>query len=294
MKILTLNAHSLQEENYWMKLSCFVDAVVRERPDVIALQEVNQTMSAPVIDPARLEGLVSVPGSDIPIRWDNHAAEVARRLRRAGVACSWTWLPIKVGYGKYDEGVALFSLKGKITQVDSFRISSCQQYHNWKTRKVLGVRIEGREDWFYTVHMGWWGDEEEPFLMQWGRLDARLAEKKALAPVWLLGDFNSPAEVRGEGYDCICSFGWQDTYRLARQKDSGVTVEGVIDGWRDKLEDSTDAAGMRIDHIWCSRPVPILRSGVRFNGKNGPQVSDHYGVLIETEENRSSEEEPNL
>ena len=294
MKILTLNAHSLQEENYRLKLNYFIDAVVRERPDVIALQEVNQTMSAPVIDDEQLEGMVPVPGNDIPVRSDNHAAAVAHCLRSAGVNCSWTWLPIKVGYGKYDEGVALFSLKGAINQVDSFRISSCAGYHNWKTRKVLGVRIDGRDDWFYTVHMGWWGDEEEPFLMQLGRLDAGLAEKKKLAPVWLLGDFNNPAEVRGEGYDCIRSFGWQDTYLLAREKDSGITVEGAIDGWRDKLDDPSSVTGMRIDHIWCSHPVSVLRSSVRFNGKKDLQVSDHYGVLIETYEDAKSREEDAL
>ena len=296
MKILTLNTHSLQEENYWLKLACFLDIIVRERPDIVALQEVNQTISAPLIDPVRLNNMVPVPGNEIPVRWDNHAAEVAYRLGRAGVPCSWTWLPIKVGYGKYDEGVALLSLSGKITQVDSFRISRSDNYHNWKTRKVLGVRIEGREDWFYTAHMGWWGDEDEPFLMQWGRLDTRLAEKKELAPVWLLGDFNSPAEVRNEGYDCIRKFGWQDTYLLADKKDSGITVEGVIDGWRDKLDPSAKANGMRIDHIWCSQTVPIRRSHVKFNGKNGPQVSDHFGVLVETgpEEESSLKEVCNL
>ena len=294
MKILTLNTHSLQESDYRLKLNCFIDTVVREHPDVIALQEVNQTRSAPEVDVKKLEGMVTVPENDIPVRWDNHAAEVAHCLRKAGIANSWTWLPIKIGYGKYDEGVALFSLKGKIAQVDSFRISSCCQYHNWKTRKVLGVRIEGRNDWFYTVHMGWWGDEEEPFLMQWGHLNTRLSEKKELAPVWLLGDFNSPAEVRGEGYDCIRSFGWQDTYLLAREKDSGITVEGAIDGWRDKLDDPTSVTGMRIDHIWCSHPVSVLRSSVRFNGKKDLQVSDHYGVLIETYEDAKSREEDAL
>ena len=291
MKILTLNTHSLQEADYQLKLNCFIDTVVREQPDVIALQEVNQTMSAPEASSEMLSGMVPVPGNDVPVRWDNHAAAVARALHKAGFACSWTWLPIKVGYGKYDEGVALFSLNRKITQVDSFRISSSRQYHNWKTRKVLGVRVEGRDDWFYTVHMGWWGDEEEPFLMQWGRLDAKLSEKKELAPVWLLGDFNSPAEVRGEGYDCIRSFDWQDTYLLAEEKDNGITVEGAIDGWRDKLDDPTSVSGMRIDHIWCSRSVDVLRSNVRFNGKKDLQVSDHYGVLIETNENTKRREE---
>ena len=130
--------------------------------------------------------------------------------------------------------------------------------------------------------MGWWGDETEPFQEQWARLEAGLSGKRALAPVWLLGDFNSPAHVRGEGYDHIRSFGWQDTYLLAEEKGGGITVEGTIDGWQNRSE--TPAAGMRIDYIWCSRPMSVLRSEVRFNGVQEARVSDHYGVLVETGE----------
>lgn len=282
MKLLTLNTHSLQEENYHQKLAWFVDLILRKRPDLIALQEVNQSISAPVADPARLIGLTSVPGWGIPVRWDNHAAEIAYRLRQAGVACSWTWLPIKIGYGKYDEGIAILSLGPRIAQADAFPISGVQDYRNWRTRKSLGVRLEGMDDWFYTVHMGWWSDPQEPFQGQWARLSDALSEKVASAPVWLLGDFNSPAEVRNEGYDHIRAAGWQDTYLLAGTKGSGYTVEGVIDGWRDKLT-SPIPDGMRIDHIWCSRKVPVKSSCVLFNGKCGPQVSDHFAVMIETD-----------
>ena len=42
MKLLTLNTHSLVEENYSEKLSIFVKAVAEIKPDIIALQEVNQ------------------------------------------------------------------------------------------------------------------------------------------------------------------------------------------------------------------------------------------------------------
>jgi len=280
MKLLTLNTHSLQEENQQRKLREFVRAVLEERPRVIALQEVSQTMSAAEAGEELLEGMVPVPGKRVPLRRDNYAARAARCLLKEGVRCSWVWLPVKVGYGKYDEGVALFVLGGEIDRVDSFPISSCRRYADWKTRKILGVRLRGQDDWFYTVHMGWWEDETEPFREQWARLEEGLSLKKTLGPVWLMGDFNSPAHVRGEGYDHIRGMGWQDTYLLAKEKDDGVTVEGVIDGWRD----GTAAPGMRIDHIWCSRPVKVLRSCVRFDGKKDPRVSDHYGILVETEE----------
>lgn len=39
MKILTLNSHSLREENYEEKLQWFVEGILREKPDIIALQE---------------------------------------------------------------------------------------------------------------------------------------------------------------------------------------------------------------------------------------------------------------
>ena len=100
--------------------------------------------------------------------------------------------------------------------------------------------------WYYTVHLGWWKDEEEPFADQWNIL-AAAAGAKPLA--FLLGDFNSEADVRGEGYDLILRSGWQDTYRLARQRDDGYTVVQAIDGWRDAPD---AAAKKRIDQIWCS------------------------------------------
>lgn len=280
MKILTINTHSLQEENYQQKLEWFIQGVIQERPDLIAMQEVNQSINAPEAPEAMLTGLYPMPGG-IPIRVDNHAAQVASQLRKAGIPCSWVWLPLKLGYGKYDEGIALLSLGRPIRNTDAILISKCNDYYNWKTRKVLGVQLEGMEDWFYTIHMGWWQDAEEPFQRQWLFLNGSLATKRQWAPIWLMGDFNAPAEVRGEGYDCVQSSGWLDTYDLAAQRDEGITVPGIIDGWRDKILD-LDAPGMRIDQIWCSQSRNIARSAVVFNGKNHPAVSDHFGVLIET------------
>ena len=45
MKLMTLNTHSLAEPDYEKKLEVFAGVVEQERPDIIALQEVNQTMS---------------------------------------------------------------------------------------------------------------------------------------------------------------------------------------------------------------------------------------------------------
>jgi len=282
MKILTLNTHSLQEENYAEKLEWFVQGILKEKPDIIALQEVNQTCNAEVLEPEKLEGQYPVPGC-MQIRADNHAAQVARRLRSAGVDCYWTWIPIKLGYGKYDEGVAILSLGRPIRCVDQFPISRVNDYHNWRTRAVLGVQVEGLEDWFYTIHMGWWDDEVERFLDQWKNLNCCIMSKRMCGTVWLLGDFNAPDCIHGQSYEHIVATGWVDTFKTAHIADSGITVPGVIDGWRAQPE-ARRGSGMRLDYIWCSRKKEIRSSRVVFNGTNEPVVSDHFGVMIDVKE----------
>ena len=49
MRLLTLNTHSLVEPDYEAKRKFFVDFIAKEQPDVFALQEVNQTASAPAM-----------------------------------------------------------------------------------------------------------------------------------------------------------------------------------------------------------------------------------------------------
>ena len=314
MKIITINTHSLEEPDYEKKLHQFAEAVLAEQPDVIAMQEVNQSINAKQRDLSQLSGYVDCPDFSGPVRLDNHAARLAEILSENGRRYFWSWVPAKLGYDKYDEGLALFCRK-PILEVDSFRISRSSDYENWKTRRILGVKTN--DGWFYTVHMGWWDDEEEPFWEQWERLEEHLrplrdiqepahrgtslhtisqAEKTAedcteKPPVWLMGDFNSLDSIAGQGYDLIRKSGWKDTYCLARTKDKGITVGKVIDGWRERLSEEPfgkkakepvlEQEGMRIDYIWCSHSVPVANSLVICNGEKYPVVSDHYGVMIE-------------
>lgn len=259
-----------------------MDVIVKEQPDILALQEVSQSVGAPPAEGRLLKGLFTCRGQEPVIRKDNHALQVASGLEKAGVHCSWFWQPVKIGYGKYDEGMALFCLNQEIREAESFYISGCTAYENWKTRKVLGIRTDQYDDWFYSVHMGWWQDEEESFRDQWNRLEQRLLTRKREARIWLLGDFNSPCGIAGQGYDCVCASGWKDTYELAGERDSGATVEGVIDGWESQKGGQVPGLGMRIDYIWCSVAVPVQTSRVIFNGSNGLKVSDHFGVLVTT------------
>lgn len=53
MKLLTLNTHSLIIPEHEAKREIFVDFIAKEQPEVFALQEVNQTASAPLLGDVR-------------------------------------------------------------------------------------------------------------------------------------------------------------------------------------------------------------------------------------------------
>lgn len=261
MKLLTINTHSLIEDEYEKKLDIFVEETARIKPDIIAMQEVNQTTDGV---PFEAHEEICVLGSR-QLRRDNHAVNVWLRLREKGLNYNFAWQGIKLGYGRYDEGLAVFSLN-PIEETDSFKFSRTDDYKNWKRRTAVGVKVNG--EWFYSIHMGWWNDGEEPFYEQWRRLDEHLNTDER---IWLLGDFNSPDNVKNEGYDCVLSSGWYDTYILAEKKDEGHTVTGKIDGWNE-LKKS------RIDYIFTNKQIPVESSSVVFDGEK--QISDHFGVMV--------------
>ena len=267
MKLLTINTHSLEERDCNKKLIVLAKTISEEIPDIIALQEVNQTRSAKKLS------INPFVNNKYLVCEDNYVASLLKELEKFGVLYYCVWLPVKVGYDKYDEGLAILS-RLPILDTDDFLISDCNNYFYWKTRRILGIMTEA--GWFYSIHMGWWKDKEEPFQKQWKRLNKHLKTKKN---VWLMGDFNSPADTAKEGYELILSDGWYDSYKAAKSKDSGFTVEHQIDGWR---ENKTNK--MRIDYIFSNFNADILSSKVIFNNTNRSVISDHYGIIIETKE----------
>ncbi len=272
MKLMTLNTHSLIEENYSEKLNIFVKAVARIKPDIIALQEVNQNkMKEQVTD---LKNFYA-PDKKTIVREDNHALNVVKMLSNVGINYHWSYKNIKNGYDVYDEGIAIMSLS-PIIFTDCFTVSKKDDYSDWKTRKVLGIKVKDfPNNVFFSVHYGWW-DDEDSFSGQWLTTLEKLRKYRS---VWLMGDFNNPAEIKKEGYNLIERSGFYDSYKKAHIKDNGITVDRIIDGWRDRIKNSAD--GMRIDQIWSSKPHKIKSHRVIFNGENFPIISDHYGIIIE-------------
>ena len=174
MKLLTLNTHSLIIPEHEAKREIFVDFIAKEQPEVFALQEVNQTASAPLLEEVPA-GYYPCPGNHVPLKADNHAAAVAKMLAQRGIHYDWSWLPAKIGYDIYDEGAAVFS-RAPITDAENLLLSQINDYNNWKTRRTLGVCAG--DVWYYTVHLGWWKDEAEPFAPQWEKLSKAAGAKK--------------------------------------------------------------------------------------------------------------------
>ncbi len=277
MKLLTINIHSHDDSfdaavlNHHMKeLAVFLH---EEMVDLIALQEAAQEMDRPFA------------GSDLPmhcmikdaahtVRQGNAAYLLANHLQELNEEYYWIWNGFKLGYRKYEEGLAIFSRK-PITDTDCFWISGIRDFQHFKSRKALTAKIRtGQgEALVCNVHMGRWDDPEESFKDQMKRLQDALTEK---TQIYLMGDFNSPAGIYDEGWEMLNRLGWLDTYELAEVRDEGITVPDAIDGWRDG-----DHKGMRIDYIWLKQPENVKTSCVVCNGVSGTVISDHYGVLAE-------------
>ena len=103
MKLLTLNTHSLIEPDYEAKREIFVDFIAKEQPEVFALQEVNQTASAPLLGEVPA-GYYPCPGNMVPLKADNHAAAVARMLEER--VC------IMIGAGSRQRSATTFTMRG--------------------------------------------------------------------------------------------------------------------------------------------------------------------------------------
>ena len=258
MKILTLNTHSIIEDDYESKLKIFVDSIAQINPDIICLQEVNQSIDIE---------------NPLKITTDNHTKRVIELLELKGIKYNFEHLPIKIAYKNYVEGVSVLS-KDEIIDKKTLLLSKTNDFYNWKKRMALGVKIKSGY-WFYSCHFGWFNDFEEPFIYQWKSLKSAI-NKKDIA--FICGDFNTDSSIKGEGYIMVLNDGFFDTYSLANIKDDGFTVEGEIDGWDGNKEKK------RIDYIFVNKPLEIEKSEVVFNDKNHKRVSDHFGILVTIKE----------
>ncbi|MED4227278.1 endonuclease/exonuclease/phosphatase family protein [Neobacillus cucumis] len=261
MKLLTLNCHSWKEEHQLDKIVHLANTIIGNSYDVIALQEVSQAIAEEYVDGK--------------VKKNNYGYVLLQELKKLGnEEYSFVWdVTHYVNNGTYEEGIAILT-KHPVLKQHSFYVSQSEDYAgNWKTRRTVGATIlyEEKPYTFYSCHMGWWHDEEEPFKVQ---VDKLLKEMNWDEQFFLMGDFNNDAALKGEGYEYLLSHGLYDTYHLAKEKDEGTTVKGKIKGWNDNEHD------LRIDLILSNKPVETYFSNVIFNNTNKLIVSDHFGVEV--------------
>ncbi|ABS20714.1 endonuclease/exonuclease/phosphatase family protein [Bacillus cytotoxicus] len=260
MKVLTLNCHSWQEENQLEKIKYLAKTIQEENYDVIALQEVSQSIKAQ-----------SVYGNK---KKDNFGLILLAELKQLGLEnYSMVWDFAHIGYDIYEEGSAIIT-KHPIIKRGSFFVSESKDTTYWKTRKIVYATIfyQGKNITFYSCHLGWWNDEEEPFREQVNRFMEHIDDHELS---FLMGDFNNNAHLRGEGYDYMIQNNFYDTYALAMEKDEGTTVQGKIAGWDENKQN------LRIDLVLSNKPVKVFSSKVIFNGMNRKIISDHFGVEVQ-------------
>lgn len=258
MKLLTLNCHSWQEENQLEKINYLAKVISEEDFDVIALQEVSQLIN-----------------DKKGISKDNYVSILLKDLEKiSNIKYNYVWDMSHIGYDKFEEGIAIIT-KHKIKEEDSFYISKNTDINEFRSRKIVKARIEiDEKDYdFYSCHLGWWKDEIDSFENQADNL-LKSVDDNILS--FFMGDFNNNAFVKNEGYDYLLEKGIKDTFKMAEERDEGITVAGEIDGWGKNKDNK------RLDLIFSNRVIEVVKSQVIFNGINKKKISDHYGVKVIT------------
>lgn len=260
MKLLTLNVHAWLEDNQAEKIAVLAQTIVEKGYDVIALQEVNQLMTTPAVTQA--------------LKQDNYGVILLRQInRQVEQKYSLFWSNSHIGYDKYDEGIA-FLTRLPVYEVDPFYCSQHQRLDSILSRKIMGLTVEYQNQLIdcYSCHINLPDCEGENQLDNIRNIVERSHSENLKI---LMGDFNTDAISNPQAYQQIKSLGLLDSYELAEQKDSGITVEKAIDGWRSHSEEK------RLDYIFLNQAKRVLSSQVIFNGKNKPVVSDHFGLEVD-------------
>jgi maltose 6'-phosphate phosphatase len=287
LTVLTLNLHTYQElRREGMAESALTDALAQERidsygpvfdriaaaindldPDVVCFQEVGEWSGGNTEDP----GSVRFGSSD-----SNMVHQILRRLDKPYFyTMDWS----HYGFDVWLEGSAILSKHRFIDTASRFISNPDNGRHEfWKSRNVPMARIDvpgtGPVDVF-SVHAGWWDDDEEPFQDQYRKLLAWAGEMaEPHGTTVLCGDFNVPAASEMQEF-MTRETGYSDQYALANPDGLlDTTIGGAIDGWE------SSESGQRIDYILMNddSPLEVEEARIIFTKEVYGVVSDHAGI----------------
>lgn len=260
MKLLTVNVHAWLEEDQHEKLDILAQTIAQKQYDVIALQEVNQLMTSPLVTK--------------DLRQDNYGLVLLEKLRELGVTdYSYFWSNSHIGYDRYDEGIA-FLTKLPVYEVDAFYCSQNKELTSILSRKIIGLTVAYGNELIdlYSCHINLPDSKEENQLDNIHSIVERTSSDRLKI---LMGDFNTDALSNPQAYRAIKDLGLYDSYDLAEEKDRGITVEKAIDGWAGHSQEK------RLDYVFINQKRQVQSSRVIFNGDNLPIISDHFGVEVE-------------
>lgn len=198
MKIMTQNADVLLRGANGQKIRHLAEKIIRENITLIAMQNVAQSLDAAPISSEMWEGAPLEEGMP-DIRLDNAAAILAQALKQCGKVCSWIWFSDNKTDGPQKKGSAFLSVGRRIRCVDRFAVGMTFQ-------PVLGVQLEGMDDWFYQLPMH--NGSKDRFLSQWKLVNCCIAGKRLCSPVWLIGDLDRSVERTQTYYDSLIAGGW--------------------------------------------------------------------------------------
>jgi maltose 6'-phosphate phosphatase len=285
--VLTLNLHTYQElRGDAVTELGLTDELARERvdaygplfdriaagineldPDIICFQEVGEWPGDHTEDPDS----VVFGSSD-----SNMVHQILQRLDKHYFhTMDWS----HYGFDVWLEGSAILS-KHPFSHTESRFISNPDNghYEFWKSRNVPMARIELPETGtvnVFSVHAGWWDDEEEPFQDQYRTLLDWAAEIADPHETTILcGDFNVPANREMQEF-MTGNTGYADQYALANPDSfRDATIGGAIDGWERSNNDQ------RVDYILLNdgSPLQVEEARIVFTAEAYGVVSDHAGI----------------
>lgn len=261
-KLLSLNMHCKKEENYEQKFETIVEFIQKESPDIIVLQECVQSRNQEIL----------VNHRGVEIKKDNMVLALLNRLDD-----SYDYYFNWGGYGfeVLEEGLAIIT-KYKIESYDSRYVSKSKSENDWWSRKLIrvGVMINKQLTYIYSVHLGWWHDENDPFKEQVNQLNNWVLENPDARHL-MVGDFNNPAGQAGYQH-MMKDLQFSDLYYEANP--DGFYDETFINK-PDTFVHEQDNASQRIDYLMSKGMFEVIKINRIFDGINEPIVSDHYGLM---------------